>query len=99
MAHPPDPREPYILLSYTSRVLLHATGEQEYPVPPLPLPASAAYEAIAQSPAVQLFTQRARRAAPLRAQCGERGRCGRDLPAAGWADAGACGRPLQAAGA
>ncbi|MFN8591064.1 MAG: LuxR C-terminal-related transcriptional regulator [Thermomicrobiales bacterium] len=44
----------------TSRTPLHISGEQEYPVPPLALPAAdAATSGVADAPAVQLFVARA----------------------------------------
>src|SRR5579872_7185432 len=46
----------------TSRAPLHIYGENEFPVPPLPLPSStdtASPEELSQSPAVKLFLQRA----------------------------------------
>jgi predicted ATPase len=46
----------------TSRIPLHLTGEQEFPVPPLAIPDpshGANLESIADNDAVRLFTQRA----------------------------------------
>jgi predicted ATPase len=51
----------------TSRQVLGLRAEQEYPVPPMPLPAEAAtmpVEAVAASPAVALFVDRARAVRP-----------------------------------
>lgn len=51
----------------TSRAVLHVTGEQEYPVPPLEIPSpndAANLDVVAQSECVQLFVQRARAADP-----------------------------------
>jgi predicted ATPase len=51
----------------TSRALLHISGEQEFPVPPLALPDPAralAAETLGQYAAVSLFVQRARDARP-----------------------------------
>ena len=66
---------PRLRLLVTSREALHIRGEQEFPVPPLALPEGAAdgalpstpvvtLSAIAASPAVQLFVQRAQAARP-----------------------------------
>ena len=50
-----------LTLLTTSRVALHLRGEQVYPLHPLPLPAEheSSLTAIEQSPAVQLFVERA----------------------------------------
>ncbi len=51
----------------TSRSVLHLTGEQEYPVPPLEIPSAADasdLDRLSQSECVQLFVQRARAADP-----------------------------------
>src|SRR5207248_3190285 len=49
----------------TSRAPLRVRGEREFPVAPLPLPdVAAAPEAVASSPAVVLFVERARDARP-----------------------------------
>ncbi|MEA2595602.1 MAG: hypothetical protein QOF01_2071, partial [Thermomicrobiales bacterium] len=51
----------------TSRSRLRLSGEQEYPVPPLPLPpdqARTGLDILAQAPAVALFVERARAANP-----------------------------------
>ena len=52
----------------TSRTVLGLRAEQEYPVPPLPLPADAGTpcrsEELAASPAVALFVDRARAVRP-----------------------------------
>jgi non-specific serine/threonine protein kinase len=51
----------------TSRVALHLSGEQEYPVPPLTIPPAdprADLSAVAANDAVALFVQRARAVAP-----------------------------------
>jgi len=58
---------PELTVLATSRAPLHLGGEHQYPVPPLPLPESASpasADALAQSPAVQLFCQRAQAIAP-----------------------------------
>lgn len=53
---------PGMTLLVTSRAVLHLSGEQVVPVPPLELPnaGSASLEAVAASPAVRLFTSRAK---------------------------------------
>jgi len=48
----------------TSRTPLHVSGEQQLPVPPLPLPASATASDVGQSGAVALFVARAQAIAP-----------------------------------
>jgi len=49
----------------SSRIVLHLTGEQEMPVPPLAVPApDSALEYLSQSEAVALFVQRARAVRP-----------------------------------
>jgi len=58
---------PGVMLLATSRTPLHLGGEQQFPVPPLPLPPADGRlpaAAQAQHPAVQLFAQRARAVAP-----------------------------------
>ena len=58
---------PTVVVLVTSRAPLRLTGEQQYPVPPLELPATierASVEAVAASPAVELFVQRARSVDP-----------------------------------
>ena len=57
---------PAVQVLATSRAPLRVSGEQVFPVPPLPLPASGATAlgAVEASPAVTLFAQRARAAAP-----------------------------------
>ena len=62
---------PHLKLLVTSRIVLHLSFEQEYPVPPLPLPepASAArsvqpVERLLQYPAIALFVQRTQRVTP-----------------------------------
>jgi non-specific serine/threonine protein kinase len=52
---------PRLTILVTSRAALRVSGEREFPVPPLALPAPAASsaESIAASPAVQLYCQRA----------------------------------------
>jgi predicted ATPase len=50
-------RCPQLALLVTSRQALRLRGEQEYPLPPLPVPADD--EAVGTAPAVQLFVQRA----------------------------------------
>ena len=54
-------------IAVTSRAALHLTGEQEFPVPPLALPASTDIgdlAALSQSESVALFLQRARTVRP-----------------------------------
>ncbi len=48
----------------TSRLPLHVPGEHEFPVSPLPLPASGTLSAVEASPAVQLFLRQARQVRP-----------------------------------
>ena len=61
---------PRLSVLATSRVRLRVRGEQEYPVSPLPLPASTRHEeagllpTLAASPAVALFVRRAQAARP-----------------------------------
>ena len=57
---------PLLKLMVTSRSLLHVTAEREFPVPPLPLPdrRQSRADAVAMSPAVALFVQRAAAARP-----------------------------------
>ncbi|MHB8645971.1 MAG: ATP-binding protein [Thermomicrobiales bacterium] len=58
---------PSLKILVTSRVPLHLRGEQELPVPPLPLPGRdgpTTPAALSQSPAIRLFCQRARAVAP-----------------------------------
>jgi class 3 adenylate cyclase len=50
---------PKVRLLVTSRGRLHLSGERVYEVPPLPLPESAALEALAQNDAIALFLARA----------------------------------------
>ncbi|HSK08225.1 MAG TPA: protein kinase, partial [Vicinamibacterales bacterium] len=59
-------RAPGLTLLATSRVPLRITGEQEFPVAPLavPSPAEALPAALAQSPSVALFVERARAVLP-----------------------------------
>jgi predicted ATPase len=60
-------RCPGVVILATSRTVLGLRAEREYPVPPLPLPASSAGVAIRQlasSPAVALFADRARAVSP-----------------------------------
>jgi predicted ATPase/DNA-binding CsgD family transcriptional regulator len=56
---------PRLKMLVTSRALLHIQGERQFLVPPLPLPAEGgdlreSVEAIAESPSVALFVERAR---------------------------------------
>lgn len=53
---------PGLTLLVTSRVVLHLSGEQEFLVPPLPIPElhSATVDALARNEAVALFVQRAK---------------------------------------
>ncbi|HYI22750.1 MAG TPA: adenylate/guanylate cyclase domain-containing protein [Candidatus Limnocylindrales bacterium] len=56
-----------LTLVITSRIALHITGEQEFPVPPLDLPTDAEeadLDRLARSEAVALFMQRARAVQP-----------------------------------
>jgi len=58
---------PRLKILATSREPLHLSGEYEFPVPPLPVPARKALpavEALAQIPAVALFIQRAQAVKP-----------------------------------
>jgi predicted ATPase/class 3 adenylate cyclase len=56
---------PNVRILATSREALHVPGEQSYPLHPLPLPArEAGSEQLMQSPAVQLFVERARQQKP-----------------------------------
>ena len=60
-------RCPGVAILATSRTVLGLRAEQEYPVPPLPLPADPAsvpVEALVASPAVALFVDRARAVRP-----------------------------------
>ena len=88
----------------TSRTVLGLGAEQEYSVPPLPLPAdpaSAPVEEVAASPAVALFVDRARAVRPDFALTpGQRLGGGRAVPAPGGPAAGhrAGRRPDPAAG-
>ncbi len=53
---------PALKVLVTSRVVLHIYGEQEFPVPPLPLPAADAVAtpaALMECPSIALFVQRA----------------------------------------
>ena len=57
-----------VVVLATSRAPLHIRGEQEYPVPPLTLPASTpspAPQEILESPSGRLFVDRARAASPV----------------------------------
>ena len=59
---------PNLAILVTSRATLHVRGEQEYPVPPLALPASTrlpAVEEVVGSPSGRLFLERARAASPM----------------------------------
>jgi predicted ATPase/DNA-binding CsgD family transcriptional regulator len=61
---------PGLSVLVTSRARLHLRGEQECPVPPLPLPAHqeigghSAVDVLSQNPSVALFVQRAREVKP-----------------------------------
>ncbi len=58
---------PYLKVLVTSRAVLHLSGEQEYPVPPLSLPdrpQRSSVETLAQCEAVALFVVRAQAAKP-----------------------------------
>jgi predicted ATPase/DNA-binding XRE family transcriptional regulator len=58
---------PGLVVLATSRAPLHVRGEQEYPVPPLELPASTlspAAQEVVGSPSGRLFVERARAASP-----------------------------------
>ena len=60
-------RVPTVSVLVTSRLLLRIQGEHEFVVPPLEVPdldSSAAWRAIAASPSVQLFVERARAVDP-----------------------------------
>jgi predicted ATPase/DNA-binding NarL/FixJ family response regulator len=57
---------PALQVVATSRAPLRVRGEQELPVGPLPLPSDdASFEALLQSPAVQLFRERAQARRPV----------------------------------
>ena len=75
-----------LTLLVTSRAVLHVSGEQCIPVPPLPVPDLARLpplDALARNPAVALFVRQARGAAAgLRADRRQRRRRRRDLRAA-----------------
>lgn len=63
---------PALKVLATSRVALHLTGEQLYPVPPLALPdadGALSLDALAQIEAVRLFVERARAVHPAFALC------------------------------
>ena len=94
---------PHLVILVTSRAILQIQGEQTLPVAPLVLPSTSAFpakagclvtqaelEALAASPAIALFAQRAQAVRPeftlTRGECGRRGQ---DLPAAGWLAPGA----------
>ena len=55
---------PTLTVVATSRLPLHVSGEHEFPVAPLPLPASDALSAVEASPAVQLFLRQAQLVRP-----------------------------------
>ena len=85
-------RAPGAKVLVTSRTPLHASGEQEYPLPPLLLPDPAhlpSLEHVLQFEAVRLFVERAQAVKPdfTRDHC-QRPRCGGDLPSARWPAAG-----------
>jgi predicted ATPase len=65
---------PRLKILVTSRASLHVSGEQEFPVPPLSLPALkhlASLEILSRSEAVALFVQRAQAVKPDFALCNE----------------------------
>ncbi len=53
-------RSPNLQILATSRRALRVSGEQELPIPPLPVPEEAAVESLDQQPAISLFLDRAR---------------------------------------
>ena len=54
---------PDLRILVTSRAVLHVSGEQEYPVPPLVVPEPArSFDDVARNPAVRLFVERAQAA-------------------------------------
>jgi predicted ATPase len=58
---------PRLQVLVTSRTILHLSDEQEFPVPPLPLPSDASvsdHELLSQYEAVRLFIERARAVKP-----------------------------------
>jgi predicted ATPase/ATP/maltotriose-dependent transcriptional regulator MalT len=58
---------PLVYILVTSRMVLHLLGEQQYPLPPLPLPTQDEIinvDALARSPAVTLFLQQAQTMLP-----------------------------------
>jgi predicted ATPase len=57
-------RSPSLQILATSRRALRVSGEQELPVPPLPLPAQQANEPLEHQPAIELFVDRARNVKP-----------------------------------
>src|SRR6266576_2182922 len=57
-------RCPGVVMLATSRTVLGLRAEQEYPVPPLPLPAGPRLPELMASPAVALFVDRARAVRP-----------------------------------
>jgi predicted ATPase len=70
---------PNLAILVTSRAALRVRGEQEYPMPPLALPASSrspAVEEVVGSPSGRLFLERARAASPVSDSKRKRG-CGR----------------------
>ncbi len=85
----------------TSRARLDLREEREVVIAPLALPDPANLShpmSVAESPAVALFTQRARRRGGLCAHRRQRARGSRDLPAPGWAAARPrVGRPVDQA--
>src|SRR5262249_4227623 len=71
---------PGLRILVTSRVRLRLSGEREYPVPPLPLPAEdVALEQTSASAAVRLFVERARAVAPDFALTAENTRAAADI--------------------
>ncbi len=78
-------RAPNVTFLVTSRAVLHLYGEHQFEVAPLPVPddRETDFEAMAASPAVSLFSQRARAVDQSFRLDREERRCRRrDLPAA-----------------
>ena len=81
---------PHLIMLVTSRVALDVRGSREYPIAPLAVPDAAVRpDALAGSPAAQLFVERARATgAELILDAATAPGSGQDLPAAGRVAAG-----------